>query len=691
MRAFLIKNYKSILGAFMAGCLASACSGGSSGSSNDAVTSDAMINLGVLPNGSNVWVSGNKFSVPHGGYTTATVGLDGGSAGSVQILTFSVNSNDPEVSSLPEVCKIVSGSGNTCQLKFNAKAANAGNYQVTVAYSVSTDASAKAAQREKNMVTLPNSLMYTVLDLPIPSPTLTPAVPIAGNLVISPLTKDSLGIGESTTATIALSGSSGVTQPIEVNLVSSSSSVHLTPEQCKLTTAQDSCVVSLSAVAAGSATVTATANGYAPAFSQTLHISGATESSGSISWNPADLYVAPGGAISTVLTLTGGSATNMQVTIKGGGGLTLSSDQQPSAGLTTNCTLAANSSCVITVHVAATRPTGTVSSLSATASDGTEVANLNVAVRPMSLYTINAGNASLSICDLENDGTPTRCTVERGNDGLQQSTFSLPTGIAFASFYGQTYAYIANYGSGTVAKCILNFDGSLSVCTNQLIDSVGPNSIEGIDIYSVSGNSYAYIANTDGGSQNAVHICKINADDGSFAKCSISTGNGTFKRPDKVSLQVINGVVYAYIANQLTDIAICLVNADGSFANCSASGQAVTRGTGGLAFAQLGNNLFSYMSGLNGNQLLNICSANSSTLTKCTSSYGAFSFDHPWGIANSTFASTPYLYIANSGNDSLSICPLNNDGSLAKCMTSIAPALGGGLSTLTNPVDLAIY
>lgn len=285
-----IKQLEFIIATF----LIVACSNNAGGGSNPPVVTP--LNLGTLPNGSSVWASSGTFTSTSGGYTTGSISLAGGTSGASYMISYSVDPIGPSVTSNPNPCVLVSGSGNACQMILNSESTASGNYQVTVYYTANLTQAHKA-QATDVATPLPNKITFVVSACPTPtispSPTVTPTTTPSptptvsptssptpapsptpnGNLVISALGESSIKVGESTALTVTLSNSIGITTPITVSLTSSNpTAMSESPTSCSLTTIDNYCTVKLIGESGGIATLTAAATGYTSVTSAPLSI-----------------------------------------------------------------------------------------------------------------------------------------------------------------------------------------------------------------------------------------------------------------------------------------------------------------------------------------------------------------------------------------------------------------------------------
>ena len=172
-------------------------------------------------------------------------------------LNFVVNGSGPTVTTNPSQCNIVSGSGTSCQLIFNAntQGMTSGTYLVT----------ANFIMNESLNSSLPYPATFIVSGNP---------VPVNGVLSIMPFTQPGVVVGESTTAVVSLSGSSNVTVPVIVNITNNNpGTISESPASCSLTTQNNSCTVTLHGLESGTATFTASANNYSSVTSESLIVS----------------------------------------------------------------------------------------------------------------------------------------------------------------------------------------------------------------------------------------------------------------------------------------------------------------------------------------------------------------------------------------------------------------------------------
>ena len=140
----------------------------------------------------------------------------------------------------------------------------------------------------------------------------------------------------------------------------------------------------------------------------------------------------------------------------------------------------------------------------------------------------------------------------------------------------------------------------------------------------------------------------------------------------------------AYVANTGNNtVSICPINNNGSLATCTTSNGNGTfnfGGTGrssGVTINPLGT--FAYISNYL-NSTLSICPVNNNgSLGLCTTTTGNGTFSGPAGSIALNPLGT-FAYVSNYNNNTVSICPVNNNGSLGVCTTT------NGAGTFSGPI-----
>ncbi|HEY1726027.1 MAG TPA: hypothetical protein VGF89_11420 [Steroidobacteraceae bacterium] len=300
-------------------------------------------------------------------------------------------------------------------------------------------------------------------------------------------------------------------------------------------------------------------------------------------------------------------------------------------------------------------------------------------------YIVNAGNNTVSICTVHApDGALNSCSVSTGN-----GTFNSPLAITVNA--SASIAYIANFGSSQVSDCPIQSDGLFGTCTTLNDATFGD--MTGITL-SPSGD-YLYASNigTSTG-DGSVSICPVRQD-GSLASCA-SSGNmgGLFAYPQVIAVNPTGTVLYSSgVANQLS-MTLCAITAGGgSLSACTtASGSGPAPNPGFLAVQGIGFNALGTMAyvGNSGNSgpisnFVSICPVNpDGSFGNCTITDGNGTFNFTANAAIGLFISsaTQFAYVPNDGSNTVSICPIEQDGSLGACATSD----GGG--SLNQPSAL---
>lgn len=105
-----MKSLKYCLLILVSSIFLSAC-GGTSGSAKSANGGDDVggVMIGVLPNGSQVWVSQDTFTVPTGESTSGSLTIIGGTPNESFTFTPTVSPTGPTVATVPAPCVLISG------------------------------------------------------------------------------------------------------------------------------------------------------------------------------------------------------------------------------------------------------------------------------------------------------------------------------------------------------------------------------------------------------------------------------------------------------------------------------------------------------------------------------------------------------------------------------------------------------
>jgi hypothetical protein len=142
---------------------------------------------------------------------------------------------------------------------------------------------------------------------------------------------------------------------------------------------------------------------------------------------------------------------------------------------------------------------------------------------PVSSIAVSANYAYVGVCISSCTGAPLVpvtgidvCAI--GTTGILSGTcvvtgsgFSDPTGITLTN----AFAYIADYGNGSVNVCAINPDGSLSACTPSYVGS-GPSGV------AINGGK-AYVADDSGN----IYLCTVGSA-GALINCAVPSGGSGF-------------------------------------------------------------------------------------------------------------------------------------------------------------------
>lgn len=277
-------------------------------------------------------------------------------------------------------------------------------------------------------------------------------------------------------------------------------------------------------------------------------------------------------------------------------------------------------------------------------------------------YITNFDN-SVTKCSIAANGDLTDCAQTGG-------TLTRPTGIAISP--SKTHAYIITNSEddpAVVTRCTIEpADGSLFDCQDAGATDVAYSSAIAID----SSGTYAYIANYYSGT---VTYCFIDPITANFAGCADS--GATFSSPRGVALNQSGAI--AYVTNSTSSIISgCDVGggSDDILSNCT-SDDFSPLGLTGIAINSTGNRAF--ITSTNYNYLFS-CPVTG----KSISFGGGCSFtpndvlDNPYGVALN--ADETIAYVVNYSNETVSKCAISGNGTITGCVDSGATNLHGSNS-----------
>ena len=297
------------------------------------------------------------------------------------------------------------------------------------------------------------------------------------------------------------------------------------------------------------------------------------------------------------------------------------------------------------------------------------------------LYVADNSSDFVSICSLNNNGSINSCEAHA------DSTFSSPIDIILNN--SATLAYVANTNTNQISVCSVNANGGLGNCTlqNMIFNLV----FSGLRIN--SNNSLLYITSFN---FNEVFICQINPVNGFLTSCITDNGEGIFNDLDGRLVFNLAGTK-VYVANsQSKTIIICNVNpVNGTFFGCTPFSDPSFIALLGLDINAAGTHIYSAngpsVSPTTPNGSISICPINpDGSLSPCTVSGGLDSSNNPTfnfddDNATNSFVHTPtnIAYIPNGGNNTVSICPVNPNGSFGVC--TVCDATNACNATFNTP------
>jgi hypothetical protein len=278
---------------------------------------------------------------------------------------------------------------------------------------------------------------------------------------------------------------------------------------------------------------------------------------------------------------------------------------------------------------------------------------LNVSVIPQNTvaraYITDPFGGNVYVCNINNDGVfSAPCVIATSIF----APFLSPEGITLNT--DGTKAYIAEgelFAPGISTCDIDQSTGLFSACSRTSLSF--PNIPFGVSLN--SDNSIGYIATPSGAN---ILYCPPN--DFSSGACQ-STGYGSLVTPvgGPSPLQNIftnnNSLTYVIDSNEATMFA-CNVNPNGSFSSCSTTGSNLNF-PNGIAANPAGTFLFLT------NSPDEVTSCDISQLPTCSGT--TTGFDNPFGVAVNETGNL--VYVVNSNSLNVSVCSIQNDGTLTNC------------------------
>jgi hypothetical protein len=277
-----------------------------------------------------------------------------------------------------------------------------------------------------------------------------------------------------------------------------------------------------------------------------------------------------------------------------------------------------------------------------------------------------AGLGAYTLCSVSAiDGSLTNCSTQNPVGG----GLTYPYGMAI----NNNYAYFAGFNDSSYTKCKIGVDdGVLSDCSNVIPSA--PGALNGPYGLAINGN-YAYFPNSGDSSYTQ---CLISAIDGSLSGCNSSMLSGL-----NMPLFLAFNDGFAYFVNFNGSYTQCNVSlSDGSLSGCTTVTPAAP-GELSMPFAVAFNNGYAYFVNFGGSYTQ--CSVNSSdgSLSGCNSVTPGV-LVNPVGVA----FNGGYAYFTNLTGNSYTQCNVNpSDGILSGCNTVIPSAVGA----LSSPYGVAFH
>ena len=322
------------------------------------------------------------------------------------------------------------------------------------------------------------------------------------------------------------------------------------------------------------------------------------------------------------------------------------------------------------------------------------VTNVAVECLTNTAYIANYGDQMVSKCPINSNGQFGAC-ADAGNTGTPFVAL-----IAIALNPQHTNAYVTDVGLNTVLMCPINVNGDFGNCTDMASfqdADVFSTSLTTVVTPSIFSTPYgitlnpsadkAYIANY---ANDTVVVCEI-ANDGSFSSCVDSGNSGqAFASPTFLTFNPNGSLLYVsnYADNR---VLVCPVNPDGSLGACEDSGNLGLPLNQPMGITLNRNGTDAYI--VNQSQAY-ICPI-ILPLMRNGSINGHFGFCQDASSVHETFngasgialnRNNTLAYITNADNNTVSICPILEDGFFDQCMPS-----GNVGIEFVGPLGIAIF
>jgi DNA-binding beta-propeller fold protein YncE len=244
---------------------------------------------------------------------------------------------------------------------------------------------------------------------------------------------------------------------------------------------------------------------------------------------------------------------------------------------------------------------------------------------------------------------------------LQDPSFNAPAGVTLNA--AGVFLDVANFNDNSVSICPLNANGIIGRCSRQQDPTYnGPVSIKSNFVI-----NFVYITNYN---NDTVSACPITSP-GVIGSCTAFSQS--FAGPNTVALNTEG--TFAYVTNHGNNtVSVCPILPNGLFGTCIAVNPGATfNGPTGIIINTQGT--FAYISNsmnIGGNRSVSVCPINSDgSLGTCNPFVSPLFNGDNFGKIGINPAST-FLYVVNQGNNSVSICSLNSNGAIGTCSQELA-------------------
>lgn len=283
------------------------------------------------------------------------------------------------------------------------------------------------------------------------------------------------------------------------------------------------------------------------------------------------------------------------------------------------------------------------------------------------LYVQSSGfncSSATGYCSTKQDSNNHNLCMQAIFDGTTVSSVSQSdNGFAVLNTTVIPYVYVdnSNVNSNTVTQCTITASGGLTLC-NTTGSGFGSPQGNAVTVNA----TFAYIANNTG--SIPVSLCSINSTTGNLGSCATSNNTGAaFSGPRNIAFNRYGTV--AYVSNAGNTVSRCPMNSNGTFGACAATGSGFNAPRG-IAVNVSGT--IAYVANRGNNTVSKCIIASNGTWSGCVDSgntaAGGVAFNRPASIAINP--SNTIAYVTNAGNNTVSKCPINSNGTFAACVGS---------------------